>query len=200
MNEKFFWYLSRGSGLVAAVLLVLTLVWGLLLTTRLVERRGLPAWLTDLHRYLGGLSVVFIAVHMAALLGDRYSRFSVAELFVPFASAARAGYERGPVAWGIAAWWCLLLVEVSSLVMRHLPRTTWRRLHLLSYPMAVMVGVHAATAGTDTSNRAVQVVSLVLFTGLTFMVVYRLLGGRPRTPRSVPRPAPPASEPPAAVR
>ena len=104
--------------MVAAVLLSLTLIWGLLITTKLIERRGLPAWLTDLHRYLGGLSVVFIAVHLVALVFDNYLVFSWSDLFVPFASSWKAG----PVAWGIGAFWGLVVVEGTSLLQRRMKR------------------------------------------------------------------------------
>ena len=76
MPAQFWWFVTRSSGMVAAVLMALTLIWGLLITTRLIDRRGLPAWLTDLHRHLGGLTVAFIAVHLVALLLDHYVEFT----------------------------------------------------------------------------------------------------------------------------
>lgn len=188
MNEKFFWYLSRGSGIVAAVLLALTLIWGLLLSTRLIERRGLPAWLTDLHRYLGGLTVGFIGVHMASLYFDNYSSYSLKELFVPFASPDHQGYKAWPVAYGVAALWALLVVEGTSLVMRKMPRKVWHGFHYLSYPVAVLVGLHAVTVGTDMSSGTLQLVGLGLAAVLTFLTIYRMLGGREKTPRNIPRP------------
>lgn len=193
MNEKFFWYLTRGSGIVAAVLLALTLIWGLLLSTRLIERRGLPAWLTDLHRYLGGLTVAFIGVHMAALYFDGYASYSLKELFVPFASPNHQGYKAWPVAYGVAALWALLVVEGTSLVMRKMPRKVWRGFHYLSYPVAVLVGLHAATVGTDMKNGTLQLMGLGLAAILTFLTIYRMLGGREKTPRNIPRPTPTGS-------
>jgi predicted ferric reductase len=197
VNEKFFWYLSRGSGIVAAVLLALTLIWGLLLSTRLIERRGLPAWLTDLHRYLGGLTVAFIGVHMASLYFDGYSSYSLKELFVPFASPDHQGYNAWPVAYGVGALWALLVVEGTSVVMRKMPRKVWRGFHYLSYPVAVLVGLHAVTAGTDMKSSTLQLVGLGLAAVLTFLTIYRMLGGREKTPRNIPRPAPTTAAAPA---
>ena len=189
MNQHFFWYLSRGSGIVAAVLLALTLIWGLLLSTRLIERRGLPAWLTDLHRYLGGLTVIFIGVHMASLYFDSYSSYTLKELFVPFASPNHQGYKAWPVAYGVGALWALLVVEGTSLVMRKMPRKVWRGFHYLSYPVAVLVGLHAATVGTDMKSSTLQLIGLGLAAVLTFLTIYRMLGGREKTPRNIPRPS-----------
>lgn len=96
MNPHFWWYVSRSSGMVAAVLLVMTIVWGLLASTKVLRRPGLPAWIADLHRGLGALTVVFVVVHLTALVGDNTVHFAWTELFVPFAST----WRRGPVARG----------------------------------------------------------------------------------------------------
>ena len=44
MNEKVWWYLSRSSGIIALVLLVLSVVWGVLLATRALKPHDRPAW------------------------------------------------------------------------------------------------------------------------------------------------------------
>jgi DMSO/TMAO reductase YedYZ heme-binding membrane subunit len=196
MSEQFWWYVARASGMVAAVLLVLTLVWGLLLTTKLIDRRGLPAWLTDLHRALGGLSVVFIAVHMVALVFDSYMTFSWADLFVPFASSWKAG----PVAWGVGALWGLVVVEGTSLLQRRMRRTWWRGLHYLSYPVALMTALHAAQAGTDAANPVFRVVTIGLVGLLSALTVFRILYTPPKrsvlrsSPGRAGRPAPSAPD------
>ena len=176
MTEQFWWYVARASGMVAAVLLVLTLIWGLLITTKLIDRRGLPAWLTDLHRYLGGLSVVFIAVHMVSLVFDNYLVFSWSDLFVPFASSWKAG----PVAWGVGAFWGLVVVEGTSLMQRRMQRSLWRGLHYLSYPVAVMAALHAVQAGTDAGNVVFRVVSIGLIGVLTALTIFRILYTPPK--------------------
>lgn len=186
MNPHFWWYVSRSSGMVAAVLLVMTIVWGLLASTKVLRRPGLPAWIADLHRGLGALTVVFVVVHLTALVGDNTVHFAWTELFVPLAST----WRRGPVAWGIAAFWALVVVQGSSLLQRRIGRPTWRRLHYLSYPLAVLTAVHASTAGSDASSpvfRLVFLMSIIAMTALTLVRVIRstLLPPRPRSARPV---------------
>jgi DMSO/TMAO reductase YedYZ heme-binding membrane subunit len=168
--------------MVSAVLLALTVVWGLLASTRLLRRPGLPAWLIDLHRGLGGLTVAFVVVHLVALVADSTVHFAWAELLVPFASA----WRRGPVALGVAAIWGLAVVEGSSLLQRRMSRRTWRRLHLLSYPVALLVALHAATAGTDSSNPAFTFVSIALIAAIAALTTVRAVrsttGSRRRAP------------------
>ncbi|MDH4119332.1 MAG: hypothetical protein OEW30_18270, partial [Acidimicrobiia bacterium] len=75
ITEKVWWYVARSSGLVAWLLLAAAVVWGLLLSTRILQERRKPAWLLDLHRWLGGLSVVFTGAHLAGLVLDSYVEF-----------------------------------------------------------------------------------------------------------------------------
>ena len=72
--EKWTWYVARSGGIVAWLLLAAGLVVGLLLSSKLLGRRVSPAWLLSVHRYLGGLSVVFTAVHVAAVMLDDFVR------------------------------------------------------------------------------------------------------------------------------
>ena len=52
-------YLSRATGIVATVLIVLALAWGLFFSARATGSRRRPNWWLDLHPYLGGLAFVF---------------------------------------------------------------------------------------------------------------------------------------------
>ena len=84
----------------------------------------------DLHRYLGALTLLFLAGHLGRPgrrhLHDVDARRSGRALRQPL--EARCRWR-----WGIIAAWLLVAVEVSSLLLRHLPRVWWRRLHLTSY-------------------------------------------------------------------
>lgn len=174
VDEKLSWFISRSSGWVAAVLLTLTVMWGVLGSARLVERRGLPRWLADLHRYLAWLTIVFIAVHLLALVGDNYMHIGWRELFVPFALEWRSG----AVAWGIIALYLVAVVQVSSWTRRWLPRTLWRRLHYLSYPAMWMAVVHGLRAGTDAGNRWVRGGVIAMVAATAVLTAMRILGHR----------------------
>ena len=51
------WYLTRSTGIVAAVLSVAALVWGLFFSARNTGTRLRPNWWLALHNWLGGLTV-----------------------------------------------------------------------------------------------------------------------------------------------
>jgi predicted ferric reductase len=145
VTNELWWYTARASGLVSWALLSASMLWGLVLSTKLRPPRIRPNWTLDLHRYLGGLAVIFVGVHLAALVFDAYVGFGLADLLVPFASH----WKPTAVAWGVTALYLLLAVELSSLARRRLPNRLWRRLHVLAFPLYVMATLHMVSAGTD---------------------------------------------------
>ena len=190
INAKLSWYVARSAGLIAWAVVTASILWGLALSTRLIRRKGVPAWVLDMHKFLGTLSVVFVAVHLLALWADNFVYFGPAELFVPMASSWRPG----PVAWGIVATYLLAAIQLTSWTMRRLPRRLWHAVHLTSFPMFVLVTVHGFTAGADNMNLAVQWVALTASLLVIFLLTFRFLvprrGSRSSTTaRSEPRAA-----------
>jgi len=170
-SEKLAWYVARSSGITAWALATASIVFGLALSTRLVRRRGVPAWLNTLHRYLGTLMLVFTAVHLGALVADNWVHFGIADLFVPMASSWRPG----AVAWGIVSMYLLIAVQVTSWLKRYLPRRLWHGIHLTSIPMFVAGTVHGLQSGADRKNLVVQWGVLTGSVVLLFLVMFRLL-------------------------
>ena len=144
-NPQFWWFLSRASGIVAWALLTGSVLWGILLATRMLKAIDRPAWLLDLHRWLSALTIFAVALHLVALYADSYVKFSVTDLMVPFV----ATWRPFAVALGVFATYLLLIVQVSSLLMKRLPRKIWRSIHLTSYVMFVFVILHSFLAGHD---------------------------------------------------
>jgi DMSO/TMAO reductase YedYZ heme-binding membrane subunit len=168
------WYVARAAGLVAWALLTVSLTWGFLLSSRVLGRRPRAKWLLDLHRFLGGLAVVFVGVHVGALLLDSFVPFSPVQLLVPFTS----DYRPLAVAWGIVGFYLLVAVEVTSLLMKRLPTRTWHLIHLLSYPLFAVATVHLLTAGTESGNPIVVWVAVLAATEVTVFATIRLLWRR----------------------
>jgi DMSO/TMAO reductase YedYZ heme-binding membrane subunit len=195
MNPQFWWYVARSTGIVAWACAVGSVLWGLALSSRTLGRRPRAPWLLDLHRFLGALTIAFVALHLVALVADNYVHFSLADLFVPFAS----DWKAGAVAWGIVALYPLLAVEITSLFMRRIPKRVWRAVHLSSYAVAVTATVHLFTAGTDNTNPVLRGAAAGAAAAILFGTVYRLLAPqRPAQPRVAAVPREPAVPPRAA--
>ena len=174
MSEQLWWYVARSSGIVALGLAGASVIWGLLLGTKLLGGRPGPRWLLDLHRWLGGCTIAFTAVHGIALMLDSYVDFGVVDLLVPGA----ASWNPSAVAWGVVSMWMLVAVQVSSMFMRRLPRHLWKAIHLLSYLMLWTGIIHGVQAGTDAGN-PVYVWSMALMAlAVTFLTAYRIVAVR----------------------
>ncbi len=174
MNPQVWWYVARASGIIAWLLLTASVIWGILLSTDAFPTHRRPAWLLDLHRWLGGLTVAFVAAHLAALVADNYLHFGLADLAIPYASQWRPG----AVALGVVATWFLVAVELTSLAMRRLPRKLWRAVHLTSYLLFWLASLHAAFAGTDATNRLYQLTAALSIAAVAWALVYRLMSRR----------------------
>lgn len=180
------WYIARSSGLVAWALLAASVLWGLLLATRVFGRTPSPKWLTDLHRFLGGIAVIFTAIHVGALVADSYVHFGTKEVLVPFASS----WKPLAVAWGVISMWILVAVEGSSLLMRHLPRRLWRGIHFSSFVLFFTATFHAISAGTDTHTQAFVLLCDAMLSIVCLLILVRILAGRKRGSGGRATPAP----------
>ena len=167
MDPRIWWYLTRASGVTAWVFATASVVTGLLLSSRRVERRR-PNWQLDLHRHESTLAIGALALHLGALVADSFVPVTLPDLLVPL----RMEWRPGAVALGIVAMYGLVLVEVSSRLRRHLGKRTWRTLHLASYGVFGLSTAHFLAAGTDARNPILRVVvtaGVLLVGALTLM-------------------------------
>jgi len=142
------WYVTRATGIVAALLIAAALVSGFLFSGRETGRRRRPNWWLDLHNMLGGLALVFTLVHMFAALVDTDLALALADLLVP----GVASVNRWPMAWGVIATYLVATAVLTSWPKKRFRRRTWRILHLGSVLGFVLVLVHALQMGTDATT------------------------------------------------
>ncbi len=161
-DPHIWWYVTRASALIAWALMTLSVVWGILLSTRILRRIDNPGWLQDLHRFLGGLSVVMVLLHMVTLMLDGWLKFTPTELLVPFAT----DFKPIATALGILSFYLLVAVQGSSMIMNRLPRKFWKGLHYASYAVVLLVSFHAGLSGTDVGSLGYRILAFTLI-GLT---------------------------------
>jgi sulfoxide reductase heme-binding subunit YedZ len=184
---QLWWDTARAGGIVSWCLLAAGVLWGLAISTKATLGRVRPNWMLDLHRFLGGLAVVFVAVHVASLVLDSFVHFGLTELLVPLAS----DWHPVAVAWGVVGLYLLLAVELTSLARRRLPKRVWHGFHVLSYPTFALATIHGLSAGTDRHNPVWQLVVWTTVAAIAVLTAARLVGLEQQPPR--PRfPEPPA--------
>lgn len=142
------WLFSRATGLVAYAALSMDVIVGLLVSTRSADRVVPRGHLVDIHGWLSPLTLVLVLAHGGVLLADRFIRFDIIDIAVPFASS------RWPIAvgLGVLAGYILLVVHASFGLRKRIGTRMWRRLHYLSFGAFVLVTVHAIAVGTDRAN------------------------------------------------
>lgn len=166
MNSQAWWYTARAGGIVAWAVLTASVMWGLALSTKVLNGRPRPNWILDLHRFLGGLAVIFTGVHVVGLVADSYTHFGPTEILVPFTGT----WHPVAVAWGVIGMYLLLAVELTSLARKKLSKRTWRAVHFASFPLFLLSTVHGLTAGTDATGLPLKVAmwaAMIAVAGLT---------------------------------
>ncbi len=170
--SSFPWYVARSAGLVSWGLLALSVLWGLALSTRALGRRPRAPWLLDLHRFLGGLAVIFVGVHLVGLVFDSWVEIGLRQMLVPFTSS----WNPLAVSWGVVALYLLAAIELTSLLRSRIPKRWWKGVHMSSYGLYVVGTIHMLTAGTDRHSAALLWTVAGTTAAIVFFTIYRIIG------------------------
>jgi len=171
------WYVDRGTGAVAMVLLTASVMLGMGTTVRWKS----PVWpkyiSVPLHRNVSLLIVCFLAVHVATAILDPFAKLGLKDALIPFASWYRPIW----LGLGVVAAELVAALVVTSLLRKHLGYRLWRLVHWTSYlawPLGLLHGL-----GTGTDARMAWFLwtqaACVLVTWLA-LVFWRLSFGWPR--------------------
>jgi sulfoxide reductase heme-binding subunit YedZ len=139
------WYLTRGTGAAALVLLTLSLALGVVNVQRFASPR-MPRFAIDgWHRTTSLLVCVLLAVHVGTTVLDGYAPIRLVDAFVPFGGTYR------PVWLGLGALALDLLIAliVTSLLRARLGLRAWRAVHWLAYACWPVALVHGLGTGSD---------------------------------------------------
>jgi sulfoxide reductase heme-binding subunit YedZ len=180
------WLASRASGVVALILVTISVGIGLTMAGKLVQRRGLRPKLMALHEQTALTALFAIAVHGLTLLGDPWLHPGLQGIALPFAMAYRTAFT----GLGVMAGWLAALLGLTFYVRRRIGTRLWRRLHRTIVVVYALALVHTIGAGTDASTpwlRWFMVLTAVPIAGLFFR---RMIAGRQRpSAHSAPVPA-----------
>lgn len=186
------WNLLRAAGIGAYVMLFLSVSWGLVSTTTPFGKRVSKPSSTLVHQFMSTCGLFLLAIHMGALLVDRFMPFRVADLFVPMASA----YRPFAVTLGTVAMYLLVFVIVASWLRKPIGTVWWKRTHLLAIPTFTLSLLHGLFAGTDSARPAMWWTYVGTGLVVVFLIVVRALTIGLRPERKTPPPhVRPAAEP-----
>lgn len=164
------WLIIRASGVIAWALLSAVVFWGLFLRTRILGKKTTPVNLLHLHRWLGTLALVALAVHLGALLIDPVVKFTIPEILVP----GLASWQPIPVALGTLALWCMLPVSLIGRIRTKMGKkgnAFFKKSHLIAYFAWPLATAHYVLAGTDAMTQ--WSIALVIF--VSVILIFLLL-------------------------
>jgi Ferric reductase like transmembrane component len=140
-----YWYLTRGSGVVALLLLTVGLVLGVMGPTGFRTIR-LPRFaVSGLHRNVTLLALAFVVVHVVTTILDGYTPIGVRDAFLPFIASYRPYW----LGLGAVAFDLLLALIATSLLRNRLGLRAWRAVHWLAYASWPVALLHSLGTGSD---------------------------------------------------
>ncbi len=173
VDSRALWYLTRGTGLVAMILLTVALVLGITQAVRFA-RPGLPRLvISGLHRNASLVATVLLVVHIVTAVADTYAPIRVADVFVPFVGTYRAVW----LGLGALAFDLMLAVVASSLIRDRIGLRTWRTVHWTAYASWPIAVAHGIGTGSDTKLGWVLLVYAVCLAAVLGAMGWRLATG-----------------------
>ncbi len=169
------WYLARGTGCVALLLLTTSVVLGVANVRRL-QTASMPRFVVDgLHRSVSLLVVAVLVVHVLCSVLDSFASISLTAALLPFTS----GYRPFWLGLGTLAFELLLAVAVTSMLRQRLGHRTWRAVHWLAYASWPVAVVHGFGTGTDGHTTWMLALSFICVGAVVVAVLVRAAAGWP---------------------
>ena len=165
------WYAARAGGVVAYVLLSAGVALGLAMAGKMTLQRWPKFAIESVHRFVGILAGVFIAIHVVAVAIDAYLPFSLTSLLVPFTSKYRPVW----IGLGIVAMELLVALAVTNHYRNtRLSYQTWRRIHYVNFVVWGAATLHGVGSGTDRSSPWLMAIYAVAVATVCGLVTWRV--------------------------
>jgi hypothetical protein len=173
-SSKALWYLTRGTGFVALILLTASVVLGIAEVTRWTSRR-FPRFVTAaLHKNISLLVLVFLAMHIITAIVDSFAPIGWLDVVIPF----RSPYRPLWLGLGAVAVDLLLALTITSLLRKRIGYRSWRAVHWAAYACWPVAFLHGLGTGSDTSVRWSLLLSLACLAAVVAAVAWRLSTAR----------------------
>jgi sulfoxide reductase heme-binding subunit YedZ len=142
-SDTLFWIISRAAGTTAVVLASLAVGYGLVMGGKLVK--GGASDRRSIHEILSLSTMVAIAIHGLALIGDTWLHPSLLDVTVPFLGS----YRTLATSIGIIAGWGMIILGLSYYARKRIGITRWKLIHRFTALAWLMGLVHTFVEGSD---------------------------------------------------
>jgi methionine sulfoxide reductase heme-binding subunit len=179
------WLVSRASGILALVLISVSVVIGLAMASKVLRRSGLKRACVRLHEHVALIAIVAMAVHGLALLGDHWLKPGLRGIAVPFAISYRTQFT----GLGSIAGYLAVLLGPSFYLRRRIGARRWRQLHRATVLVWILAVIHTLGAGSDGHTLWLRVIVLGSGIPIAYLLALRILQGDTRARQAPQRPA-----------
>jgi predicted ferric reductase len=173
-GAKTAWYLSRSMGIIAYLLMSASVMWGLVLSSKIVKEVAPPPAALAVHNAISWAGIGLGLLHALALLFDTYYTYTLFDVLMPFVGPYRPGW----VGLGTVSLYAMIIVSMSFAWRKWLGQTGWRIIHYTSFFFYAVLTVHGLMAGTDSASAAIRLLYVVSVLGTLFLLNYRLLAAK----------------------
>jgi sulfoxide reductase heme-binding subunit YedZ len=174
------WIASRASGLLALVLVTISVGIGLTMAGRVMRRPGISRKLMAVHEHTALAGIIAIAVHGITLLGDPWLNPGLSGIAVPFTMGFRPLFT----GLGIVGGYLAALLGLTFYFRRRIGAKLWRKAHRATVVVYLLGLIHAFGAGTDASTVWFRWWVLMTAPFIGGLFVYRVIAGSAKRARS----------------
>jgi predicted ferric reductase len=169
-QSSLLWFVARGSGMVAYLLLTATVVLGIAVNRRWSNADWPRLVVEGAHRWFTLIFSLFLIVHIATLVLDPFSHISFGDAVIPFAGTYRTFW----VGLGVVAAELVVAIVLSVAVRRWIGYRLWHALHLLTYLLFPLSLLHGIGTGTDTGTSWTTVMYAGSFLAVAAALIWRV--------------------------
>ena len=170
-SQQLWWYVTRSAGIIAYLLLWLSMVWGLAVPSRIISPVLEQGYTFDFHQFISLLSIGFVLLHILVLAFDRYLPYSTIQILIPFLSPYRPFW----VGIGVISFYIILLVTITFYIRSRIGMNLFKSIHVFSLLGYLGVTLHGLYSGTDAALLSMQLVYRGTFLVVIFLTVYWLV-------------------------
>lgn len=182
-THHIWWIASRSSGVVAMVLLTVSVAIGLSMAGRVSRNPVLRRRLIATHEHTAVAAIVAIALHGVTLLGDPFLKPGLTGIAVPFAGR----HEPLWTGIGIVGGYIVAALGLSFYFRKRIGTQRWRRLHRFIAVGWAMSSVHTLGSGTDAGDVWLRVLVLAPAGPVLALLVHRIGAARDKPKPEAPR-------------
>jgi sulfoxide reductase heme-binding subunit YedZ len=179
------WLVSRAAGIVALILISLSVVMGLAMATKVVRRPALKRVVNKMHEHVALTALMALAVHGISLLGDPWLNPGWRGIVVPFAMSYRPLFTGV----GMIGAYIALLLGPSFYLRRRIGPRRWRRFHGLIVVAWLLSAVHTIGAGSDGQKPWLDAIVVAPVIPIVYLLIVRVLAPAPAPRSAAQRPA-----------